>query len=53
MKPLFASLAVAFALLAGPVAAQSEQSQPGVESGALSDSQLDSLVSILSGLPRQ
>ncbi|PTX57260.1 hypothetical protein C8N43_1927 [Litoreibacter ponti] len=52
MKRILLSLGVALSLLAGPALA-SEAASTSVDLGNLSPDQLDALISILSGLPRQ
>ncbi|RLJ40773.1 hypothetical protein BCF46_3344 [Litoreibacter meonggei] len=53
MKNLILTLGVALGLLAGPVLADSSGGSNPTDLETLSDAQLDALVSILSGLPRQ
>lgn len=53
MKTAFLSLGVALALLTAPVSASTAETTTSVDLETLSEDQLDALVSILSGLPRQ
>lgn len=52
MKTAILSLGVALSLLAGPALA-AESASTAIDLGTLTKDQLDSLISILSGLPRQ
>lgn len=52
MKRSILTLGVALSLLAGPALA-ADGASTAIDLGSLSKDQLDSLVSILSGLPRQ
>ena len=55
MKNVILTLGVVFSLIAGPVLADSSSASESSQSDlkTLSDAQLDALVAILSGLPRQ